>query len=113
MIGLQTQRGCRLRCVYCAYPHIEGRSVRPFDVEAVAAEARALEALGARFLILTDAVFNGAAEHALAVAGALRRAGLSIPWGGFFAPLVRARRVAVESGHGADELLGSLRKPGA
>lgn len=87
MLGLQTQRGCRLRCVYCAYPHLEGRAIRPFGVEAVLAEALALEERGARYLVLTDSVFNGSAEHALAVAAAFRRGGLRIPWGGFFAPL--------------------------
>jgi radical SAM superfamily enzyme YgiQ (UPF0313 family) len=87
MLGLQTQRGCRLRCVYCAYPQIEGRAVRPFEVEEVLQEALGLEALGARYLVLTDSVFNGVTEHALAVADAFRRGGLGIPWGGFFAPL--------------------------
>jgi len=88
MLGIQTQRGCRLRCVYCTYPQIEGRVLRAFDAEAVAAEARVLEDAGARYLVLTDSVFNGSPEHALAVAAAFRRAGVRLPWGGFFAPTV-------------------------
>lgn len=87
MLGLQTQRGCRLRCVYCAYPFIEGGAVRPHALDAVVAEALALQERGARYLVLTDGVFNGSAEHALAVAAAFRKAGLRVPWGGFFAPL--------------------------
>lgn len=89
MLGLQTQRGCTLRCVYCTYPQLEGRALRPFEPDALAAEARSLEERGARYLVLTDSVFNGDPEHALAVAAAFRRGGLTIPWGGFFAPLAR------------------------
>ncbi len=86
VLGLQTQRGCRLRCVYCTYPHIEGRSLRPSDPAEVAEEARRLEAAGARYLVMTDAVLNGSPAHALAVAGALRRSRPRLPWGGFFTP---------------------------
>lgn len=86
MIGLQTQRGCRLRCVYCTYPNIEGRTLRPFDSREILAEARMLEEAGAKYLFLTDSVFNGSPEHALAVAKAFQDGGLTVPWGGFFAP---------------------------
>lgn len=86
MLGIQTQRGCRLRCVYCTYPQIEGRVLRTFDAEAVLSEARALEEAGARYLVLTDSVFNNSPAHALAVAAAFRRGGIRLPWGGFFAP---------------------------
>lgn len=126
MLGLQTQRGCTLRCIYCTYPAIEGRTLRPFALDALAAEARALEEAGARHLVLTDSVFNGDAEHARAVAGAFRRGGLRIPWSGFFAPLARpadlprfyaAMREAgcthVEFGTESlsDPVLAQLRKP--
>jgi radical SAM superfamily enzyme YgiQ (UPF0313 family) len=90
MLGLQTQRGCAMRCIYCTYPQIEGRAPRPFEPEAILAEARMLEEAGARHLVVTDAVLNGSPEHALAVADALRRGGLGIPWGGFFAPTAPA-----------------------
>ena len=89
MLGLQTQRGCTLRCVYCTYPEIEGRVLRPFDPGALLAEARALEEAGARYLVLADSVVNADPAHALAVADAFRRGGLRIPWGGFFAPTAR------------------------
>jgi radical SAM superfamily enzyme YgiQ (UPF0313 family) len=87
MLGLQTQRGCAMRCIYCTYPNIEGRALRPVETEAILSEARRLEEAGARYLVLTDAVFNGSAEHALSVAAALRSGGMRLPWGAFFAPL--------------------------
>ncbi|MCI5120138.1 MAG: B12-binding domain-containing radical SAM protein, partial [Candidatus Electrothrix sp. AUS4] len=46
-----------------------------------------LEAAGAKYLFLTDSAFNSDVEHSLAVAKAFQKAGLSIPWGGFFAPV--------------------------
>lgn len=87
MLGLQTQRGCALRCIYCTYPVIEGRALRPFETQPILAEARRLEEAGARYLVLTDAVLNGSAEHALTVAAAFRRGGMRLPWGAFFTPV--------------------------
>lgn len=86
ILNLQTQRGCAFRCVYCTYPAIEGRELRRFQVDQVAGVALELEAVGARFLFVTDSVFNGDPCHAEAVAAAFRRVGLRVPWGAFFAP---------------------------
>ncbi|MDR2947156.1 MAG: cobalamin-dependent protein, partial [Candidatus Adiutrix sp.] len=35
LIGVQTKRGCPLRCLYCSYPLLEGRRVRPRPVDEV------------------------------------------------------------------------------
>jgi hypothetical protein len=86
IMSLQTRRGCPYRCVYCTYPGIEGRDNRRRLADAVAAEAVALQAAGARYLFLADSVFNADPRHSLDVAAAFRRAGLSIPWGAYFAP---------------------------
>jgi len=87
MLNLQSKRGCPLRCTYCTYPAIEGHEVRVFEPAGVAQTARALQDAGARFLFFTDASFNLDPQHNLAVADALRAAGVSIPWGAFFAPV--------------------------
>lgn len=87
MLNLQTKRGCPFRCVYCTYPHIEGRRMRLFAPEAVARTALELQRAGARYLFITDSAFNAAPEHSLAVARMFRKVNLSIPWGGFFAPM--------------------------
>jgi len=87
MLNVQTQRGCPFRCAYCTYPLIEGGRLRPFPADEVGRAARALQDAGARYLFLADSVFNADAAHSLAVAEALRAAGVSIPWGAFFAPL--------------------------
>lgn len=87
MLNLQTKRGCPFRCCYCTYPLIEGRRLRRFAPERVAAEALQLQQLGGRYLFFADSVFNSDHGHAAAVARALRDAGVTIPWGAFFAPL--------------------------
>ncbi len=87
MLNLQSKRGCSFQCIYCPYPHIEGRQHRLVEPAEVAAAARKLQDAGARYLFITDSAFNSDVEHSLAVAKAFKAAGLSIPWGGFFAPI--------------------------
>lgn len=87
MLNVQTKRGCPYLCSYCTYPGIEGRRLRLFDPDKVAEEWGALVAAGAKFLFVTDSVFNSHVQHNLAVAEALRRHGHTVPWGAFFAPM--------------------------
>jgi radical SAM superfamily enzyme YgiQ (UPF0313 family) len=122
ILNLQTQRGCVYRCIYCTYPGIEGRLSRGFAPDDVARTARELEGAGARFLFLTDSVFNGDPAHAERVADAFRRAGLGVPWGAYFAPtrppdgfyarMAAARCSHVEFGTEAlsDRMLARIRK---
>ena len=87
MLNLQTKRGCPFRCIYCTYPHIEGRKLRLISPKAAAEEALGLEAAGAKYFFVTDSVFNSHTDHSMAVAEAFITAGLKIPWGAFFAPM--------------------------
>lgn len=87
ILNLQTKRGCPFKCIYCTYPQIEGTQFRFVPPGEVADTARMLQDAGARYLYMTDSTFNGSAEHSLAVAAALKKAGISIPWGGLFTPL--------------------------
>ena len=87
MLNLQTKRGCGFHCIYCTYPFIEGRTLRLFDPEEVGQTARQLQEAGARYIFVTDAAFNSSGSHSIAVAKAFKKAGVSIPWGAFFAPV--------------------------
>ncbi|MGV8081327.1 MAG: lipid biosynthesis B12-binding/radical SAM protein [Syntrophales bacterium] len=123
MMNLETKRGCPHDCLYCTYPHIDGRTLRRRPTAEVAREARMLQERGARFLFLTDSTFNTDLAHSLAVARDFRRAGLTIPWTAFFAPfrvppdywreLKDAGLSHVEFGTEAlsDRMLDSYRKP--
>jgi radical SAM superfamily enzyme YgiQ (UPF0313 family) len=86
MLNLQTKRGCPFHCIYCTYPHIEGRRLRFAEPTEVGQTARMLQEAGAKYLYITDSTFNSHYEHSLDVALAFKKAGLSIPWGGFFTP---------------------------
>jgi radical SAM superfamily enzyme YgiQ (UPF0313 family) len=86
MLNLQSKRGCCFNCIYCTYPHIEGRKLRLIPPDEVARTALALQAAGAKFFFITDSAFNADYRHSLAVARAFKREGVNIPWGSFFAP---------------------------
>ena len=87
MLNLQSKRGCSFKCIYCSYPHIEGRKHRLVEPAEVARIALELQASGAKYFFITDSAFNSDIKHSLAVAEAFIAAGVSIPWGAFFAPV--------------------------
>ncbi len=87
MFNLQSKRGCPFSCIYCPYPHIEGNKHRLLPPAEVAQTALSLQEAGARYLFITDSAFNSDSAHSLAVARAFQQAGITIPWGGFFAPV--------------------------
>ncbi len=87
MLNLQSKRGCCFNCIYCPYPHIEGRKHRLVEPDEVARTALELQAAGAKYFFVTDSAFNSDINHSLAVAKSFKAAGVSIPWGGFFAPV--------------------------
>lgn len=86
VFNLQTKRGCTFNCIYCPYPHIEGKRHRLVEPGKVAETAILLQEAGAKYFFITDSAFNSDVEHSLAVAKAFKSAGVSIPWGAFFSP---------------------------
>jgi radical SAM superfamily enzyme YgiQ (UPF0313 family) len=86
MLNLQSKRGCCFNCIYCSYPLIEGRKHRLVEPDEVARTALELQTAGAKYFFITDSAFNSDIEHSLAVAESFKTAGVSIPWGSFFAP---------------------------
>lgn len=64
-LGIQTKRGCALKCSYCVYNHIEGPHYRKKSPERIAREvAEAVEA-GAESIEFVDSTFNLPLGHAL------------------------------------------------
>ena len=85
-LGLQTQRGCPLKCCYCTYPLIEGKRSRFRTGDDVAAELALMAADGVRQVFFVDSVFNTRTQHVVDVCEAILRAGVKIHWECFLRP---------------------------
>src|SRR5208283_1415217 len=84
--GVQTQRGCPLKCCYCTYPIIEGRRSRYRTGEDVVREMRRLLSLGVNYTFIVDSVFNTSVDHVVEVCEALSAAKLDMEWQCFLRP---------------------------
>lgn len=87
--SVQTKRGCPLRCDYCTYPLIEGRSIRQRDPALVVDELLAMAdlGLGAKHVFIVDSVFNLPPTHAKAVCREMIQRGFATPWTCYANPL--------------------------
>lgn len=121
--SVQTKRGCPLRCDYCTYPLIEGRTIRQRDpVRVVDEMIDARDGRGAAHIFIVDSVFNLPPKHAKAVCRELIRRGFDVPWTCYANPIgfdqelaelmVEAGCAGIEVGSdsGVDEVLARLRK---
>ena len=87
MLNIQTKRGCPYECIYCSYPHIDGRCVRTMDPEIIAENIlRAKRDYGINYLFFTDSVFNIRPEYNVRLAETLIRRGTNVAWGAYFSP---------------------------
>lgn len=84
--GVQTQRGCPLRCVYCTYPVIEGKRSRYRTGAEIVAEFRRMAELGVQYVFVVDSVFNTRREHVVQVCRALAEAKPGVEWECFLRP---------------------------
>ncbi|MGD2080731.1 MAG: radical SAM protein [Nitrospirota bacterium] len=122
-VGIQTARGCPGKCIYCTYPLVEGRNVRPRPPEAVAEEIAFLNGKFSRKdFFIVNSLFNSDEGHMCRVLEAIARKGLDISLSCYLKPRVRdtsvfgllkrAGCVAVDFGtdSGSGEVLHSLRK---
>ena len=122
--SVQTKRGCPLRCDYCTYPTIEGRSIRQRDPARVVDEilqAKETWPAMAHFFVV-DSVFNLPPKHAKAVCRELIRRQVDLPWTCYANPIGFDRELAelmaeagcagmeVGSDSGVDEVLARLQK---
>jgi radical SAM superfamily enzyme YgiQ (UPF0313 family) len=65
---VQTKRGCPMRCIYCAYPLVEGVSLRKREPGEVVDEIeKVLCDSGPRTFEFVDSTFNVPSSHAIAI----------------------------------------------
>jgi len=91
--GVQTQRGCPLRCCYCTYPLIEGKRSRYRSGEQIVDEMRQLARLGIRYTFIVDSVFNTRPDHVTEICEALIRADTGVHWECFLRPRNASREM--------------------
>ncbi len=122
MLNVQTQRGCGFRCGYCTYPLIEGRRNLRRQPDQVAAELEQLQRRGARYVFITDSIFNSSRQHIVEVCEAILRRNVKMSWGCFLRPqgltldvvklMARAGLAHIEFGSDSfcDKVLAAYRK---
>jgi len=85
--SVQTKRGCTHKCVYCAYPVLEGSVIRPRNPASVANDIETLiNDHKATYIFFTDSVFNDDDGNFLAVIEEMKKRKIHIPWTAFFKP---------------------------
>lgn len=76
-IGIQTQRGCPLRCAYCNYPALNGNMLRIRRPSDVVDEIESLvERYNVKQFVFADSIFNRPHEHAVNICQEIIRRGL-------------------------------------
>lgn len=122
MLNIQTQRGCPFECCYCTYPLIEGRVRQGRPATVVAEEMTEMANQGAKYVFVSDSVFNSSPQHVRSVCEALIERRLSLRWGCFLRPqnltgelmelMARAGLAHIEFGSDSlcDSVLGAYQK---
>jgi len=82
-IGLESKRGCKMKCVPCVYPFLMGDSTLQKSPERVVQEAEDLVRRGVPSFFFLDSIFNLPHAHAQGICHALKDAKLPIKWGAF------------------------------
>jgi radical SAM superfamily enzyme YgiQ (UPF0313 family) len=76
--SVQTKRGCALKCVYCVYNSIEGRTYRFRKPGDIADEIEEAVRRGVRHVDFVDSTFNLPLSHGRAVCAELERRALPV-----------------------------------
>ncbi len=84
-VGIQTKRGCALRCSYCNYPYLSGGTVRKRPAKDVVDEIERLKGEhGMDEFTFVDNVFNVPVTHAEEICGEMIRRGVKARWSAWF-----------------------------
>ncbi|GAB4252162.1 MAG: B12-binding domain-containing radical SAM protein [Thermoleophilia bacterium] len=108
--GIETKRGCPLRCSYCVYPALQGRRLRFRSPATIVAEVELLHReAGVEWVHFTDPVLNEPPDHFREVCRGLIARGAPVRWTGFFREGVLTRadaELAVRAGCAAFQFSG-------
>ncbi|MBI5789566.1 MAG: cobalamin B12-binding domain-containing protein [Candidatus Schekmanbacteria bacterium] len=84
-IGVQTKRGCGLRCIYCSYPFLSGNVIRLRSPKNVVAEIENLvKTYGVQNFTFVDNIFNVPLNHAKEICQEIINRGIKVKWSAWF-----------------------------
>jgi radical SAM superfamily enzyme YgiQ (UPF0313 family) len=84
-IGVQTIRGCPLRCAYCSYPFLNGSCLRLRSVKHVVDEIQDLvEVQGLTEFMFVDTIFNASKKHATKLCQEIVDRGIKVKWNAYY-----------------------------
>lgn len=83
-IGIESKRGCILKCVHCVYPYFNNNGVTKKPLENLKQEIGRLVELGIKRFFFVDSVFNIPKSHSVDVCEMLKEEQFPIKWGAFF-----------------------------
>ncbi len=83
-VGIESKRGCPLRCSYCVYPRLQGSALRCREPGSVVDEMEVLAGeYGIERFHFTDAVLNMPRGHLEEICTEILRRKLHVRWDGF------------------------------
>lgn len=101
-MGVQSKRGCALRCAYCVYPYLCGNRVYLRSHVKVVDEIEYLSnTYNIKDIVFVDTVFNIPSKHAEQICRELVKRRLDIKWTAWFYPKYMTEefmKLAIESG---------------
>ncbi len=83
-IGVQTKRGCRLRCAYCNYPFLNGRQLRLRTPEHICDELEYLKRdFNVKTIVFADSVVNIPYDYSTAILEEMVRRDIGMQWSAY------------------------------
>ncbi|MFC1851444.1 B12-binding domain-containing radical SAM protein [candidate division CSSED10-310 bacterium] len=83
-IGIESKRGCALKCAYCPYPFLNGQNVRIRSAAAVVDEIEFLvSTYDLKKFSFIDSVFNIPVEHSINICQEILKRELNVRWSGW------------------------------
>lgn len=84
-IGIQSKRGCALKCAYCTYPFLTGKGLRLRPPEKVVDEVEDIVGkYNIKYFMFADTVFNLPQRHAEEICRELIRRRIAAKWSAYF-----------------------------
>lgn len=101
-VGIQTKRGCSLKCSYCTYPFLSKHTERFRKSSNVVDEIEQLvNNHGVEEIIFCDDIFNNPVRHSIDIINGMIERGIKIRWSAWFdvgSTDIEFIRLAIKSG---------------